>query len=245
MKLIGFASQYYTLWNVEEETIYQADAYGKQWPSNHITKYFYIKNVSMDIEKVKSLYPDLAIDESLKGQYRDFQVSKRLPGLPINFFNFGKYSGHSIEEVAELDFPYLLWCLNDYCGSADFREKVKELPKIVEHFAEIKRRQEMEIAERMSEIKPLESGVYRLLVESNPREKQVWVQISEFHNVVLQFDEVENLNYNGFWYEVPVFNNKIKRIKNKELAYNLEILSSEILPEGICNQVARVISIEK
>ena len=46
MKLIGFATKYYTLWDYSEEKQYIIDAYGKYHVSGIKQIYHYNKNIS-------------------------------------------------------------------------------------------------------------------------------------------------------------------------------------------------------
>ena len=55
-QIIGFATQFYTLWDYEVVNNYVQDSYGNYHVSSQTTKYFYIKNISKDIDKVKGMY---------------------------------------------------------------------------------------------------------------------------------------------------------------------------------------------
>ena len=99
--IIGFTNVYYTLWNytIEKTNI------------GEITKYYYVKNISKDINKVKKQYPDLEIDTELKGMSY-FEVVKEINNDDIEMsykLNFGKYSGLSLQEIFEKDPDYLIW----------------------------------------------------------------------------------------------------------------------------------------
>lgn len=101
MNIIGFANQYYTLWDFSNETIYFTDSYGNNHPVRIQTNYYYIKNVSMDLDKVKSLYPELTIDENLKGKNRNFSISNENEDLSPEILKFGKYFGSNINDIVE------------------------------------------------------------------------------------------------------------------------------------------------
>ena len=67
MKVIGFANKFYTLWNVTSKVV------ESKYSKDTLVTNTYIKNISMDIDKVKELYPDVEIDESLRGHSCTFE----------------------------------------------------------------------------------------------------------------------------------------------------------------------------
>jgi hypothetical protein len=163
-QIIGFASQYYTLWSVRKETKYITDAYGNHCPSYEQTYYTFHKNISKDIEKVMKLHPNLSINEDLRGQSRSFSV-KGTEDLSPEIIKFGKYYGMSISEIAENDFDYLLWLRNN-CYSFKTRDLIEELPQVVEYEANIKRKVDEKIEKTISSF--LKTGEYEVSFEYNP-----------------------------------------------------------------------------
>jgi hypothetical protein len=164
--IIGFASQYYTLWTYRTETTYVTDAYGKHWPSQNYTYYTFHKNISKDVDKVKELYPDVSIDEGLRGQHRSFSV-KGKKDLTPELIKFGKYTGYTISEIAEMDFDYLLWLRNNVYGFT-VRELIDQLPQIINYDEKIR----LEKEDRINAIRKsfLEVGEYNVSFQYNPNE---------------------------------------------------------------------------
>jgi len=128
--LIGFATQYYTLWNYDSEKTYGTDAYGNRYVTSITHKYYYRKNISMDLEKVKKLYPDVEIEDDLRGQSRDFCRTEKVE-RPTGYFWFGKHYGEKIDNVIKEDFNYCLWAVErcDY----DIQEQIQKHPVYLEY----------------------------------------------------------------------------------------------------------------
>lgn len=118
-KTIGFATQYYTLWDHVVTPHYTTDAYGNHHHDRNIHSYYYIKNISTDLEKVKAQYPDVVIDESLRGKTRDWQYTEHIE-KPAGFFWFGKYYGMKIDDILLSDFSYCLWAMDYNRGAGDY-----------------------------------------------------------------------------------------------------------------------------
>lgn len=162
--IIGFASQYYTLWSYRTETTYVADVYGKHWPSQNYTYYTFHKNISKDLDKVKELYPDVSIDEGLRGQQRSFSVKGKTDLTP-ELIKFGKYNGYTISEIAEMDFNYLLWLRDNVYGN-DVRELINQLPQITEYNEKIRLEEEDKINKIINSF--LKAGEYTVSFQYNP-----------------------------------------------------------------------------
>ena len=73
MKAIGFTNKYYTLWEIWEE--HRPLGNGRSYV---ITHYNYIKNISFDRETAISKYPELPIDETLRGHTRSWNSTKEV-----------------------------------------------------------------------------------------------------------------------------------------------------------------------
>ena len=114
-KLIGFATQFYTLRDYEAAPEYKTDAYGNHHCTGTKHCFYYIKNISTDLDKVKALYPTVEIDEDLKGKTNSFS-SYTKQDLPENFFWGGKYAGKLVDEILVSDFQYCLWSSENYGG---------------------------------------------------------------------------------------------------------------------------------
>lgn len=129
-QIIGFATKFYTLWNYEAIPQYRTDNYGNHHQTGVQHKYYFIKNISTDIEKVKSLLPNVAIDMELKGT-KSFICNEKIE-LPNNYFWGGKYVGILIDEIMEIDFKYCLWTAENY--NVPY---IKNHPKYIAHFEAI------------------------------------------------------------------------------------------------------------
>jgi len=119
-QLIGFANTFYTLWDYRTETTYVTDSYGKHHASGSRTHYFFRKNVSTDLDKVKRLHPDLSIDDSLRGKTSSWDSVGRID-LPNNIFWFGKYYGRMVDEILASDMGYCEWVVrNNSCPQTEY-----------------------------------------------------------------------------------------------------------------------------
>lgn len=87
----------------------------------------YLKNVSMDLDKVKELYPNTPIDPELRGvKSRTYSVVlERTPApeapRPVGEFHLGKFYGVGFEECE--DFDYMAWYATTY-GVTEVLERV-------------------------------------------------------------------------------------------------------------------------
>lgn len=108
--IIGFSGTYYCLWSYRNEASYSMTGSGAWVSSGGYTKYDYIKRISTDLEKVKQLYPQLTIDESIHGQKWEFdsQATQRVILAP-DVFPYG-FKGNG-EKIMECEDPKMLWAL--------------------------------------------------------------------------------------------------------------------------------------
>jgi hypothetical protein len=104
MKVIGFAEQYYTLWNVEK-TIVEMN----RFQTKEKTHFLYIQNLSKDFDKAKAKVNEpFELDLDLKGDKREFYTEGEPQGvIPNDVFKNGKYR---FEKIADcIDIKYVLW----------------------------------------------------------------------------------------------------------------------------------------
>lgn len=105
--IIGFAGTYYTLWSYEDVTSTRGDFRIFE------TKFYYQKNVSINIDKVKALYPDVEIDIELKGKTDFAKFVKEEFVNPFNSLSdimpFGKFKDQTIGSILETNPDYLVW----------------------------------------------------------------------------------------------------------------------------------------
>jgi hypothetical protein len=123
MKYIGFATQYYTLYDVESQTRYSKSADGCTYPAAVETVYAYIQNLSLDFSKAQAKAKELCgyvptLDESLYGRSSSFKTSKKL-AMPSDLMGFGNFQGYRIETMT--DVWQLMRC---YIEDSDPRRRV-------------------------------------------------------------------------------------------------------------------------
>ncbi len=160
MKTIGFATEYYTLWDVRVEPKYFTDLNGVHHLQSNVTHYNYIQNISKDLATVKDKYPDLSINEELKGKTAAW--SKTSEDLTPEILKFGKYSGKSVQEVSEIDFHYILWLLEN--GRGETIKVCMALPIVIAHFEAVEIKRNQAIASHPV----IESGEVELTFYTNP-----------------------------------------------------------------------------
>jgi len=254
---IGFANQYYTLWSVTEEANYVTDAYGNSWKSQQWNRFTYIKNVSKDLEKVKELYPNTSIDDGLRGKSISFDGQKS-PVLPEGYFWFGKYYGHTIEEVIETDFNYCLWAIDN-----THIKGLKDHPKVLAHF----KAQEDAKAQTISGANPMKVGKATLTFTSNgfnawwSDNGRITSQYAEYWDAqengydrchIKAVSEGSDINfivvsqglkevYGRFPYMMPMVNGKCQRTKNKTIEVDVYKVDE---PKIMGNYIEQVIYIK-
>jgi hypothetical protein len=150
-QLIGFANTFYTLWDYRTETTYVTDSYGNHHASGSVTHYYFRKNVSTDLDKVKRLHPDLSIDDSLRGRNSSWDCVGRIE-LPSDIFWFGKYYGHKVDEILASDMGYCEWVVRS--NSCIQTEYILAHPIYIEHIAKI----EAERQATLNSMNPLKVG---------------------------------------------------------------------------------------
>lgn len=255
--VIGFATEYYTLWDVIIEPIYRTDAYGKHWHVSDKYTYNYIKNVSKDIEKVERQYSEVPIDEELRGKTQSWSSEKRLPNPAPHILDFGKYNGQSIYEIVKTDIPYCLWLLEN-AHSFELRHIIEELPELIEYKRKLAEEREAYLS-TIPRIK--ESGIVELTFTSNVNESHVFDQddneigIFEVINATLGKGSDIRLIVPGFkWmsgsYAYPDWkmleiNGKGKRVKNKTFKVNVELISTHDTAGDTIVQYGRLLNFEK
>jgi len=160
--VIGFATQFYTLWSYRTDGVYVTDAYGNHHKTGSITHYTYHKNVSKSIDKVRDLYPNVSIDDELRGKTRDFSKEGKQE-RPTGYFWFGKYYGRLITEIASIDFKYCQWAIENTYDN-ELVKSIKATPEWEAHEAKLKQEEEEALVE-ISHIK--EGQTIELTFKSN------------------------------------------------------------------------------
>lgn len=217
MKVIGFANQFYTLWEVNTTTI----DYGHGHKAE-VTRSEYIKNISLDEETAKEKYPDARIDMSLKGKTRSFTYEKEYWDN-VDTFRFGYNKYTKIDNAIDKD---ILWYYDFCCDEQkEYIEKLMtsrgyEVRKsynsnilISPEMLNNERIQKEKFNTLVNEIKSNKELTF--FCEYNPdSEGEYW---TEDNNIHYHFQEVKENYYNGFNYYLPLLNGKAKRVKNKNI----------------------------
>lgn len=214
--IIGFATKFYTLWDYESVSQYKADSYGNHHQIGINHKYYYIKNISTDLDKVKSLFPDVEIDEELRGKTKSFTYSEKID-LPEGYFWHGKHSGKLIDEVIQSDFNYCIWAADNITGSvSDF---IKNHPKYKSHIEAI---EGIEL-EKINTVKPLKVGdVVELdFVRNgyNSNEDYTECLTEALYGDLVLLVQCSGVKYVGgmYPYLMPIINGKAQKTKNKKI----------------------------
>ena len=237
---IGFTNKYYTLWYLMDKT-----EFGEKWG--------YMKNISMNIDRVKELYPDVEIDMELKGHKPIFfSTSEKINDY--DKFRFGKYKGQLISECS--DFSYLKWYYHEcaeesqpyiqevltkagyqilgsfYYSDEDGEKECRKCsddiysPEEWENY--IKRDQE-----DLETTKSLRTAtIFEFIPEHNVDNAGGYYD--EESGITYFFPEVIENYYNGYLYYMPAINGKGKRIKNKRI----------IITEFETNPISRTVKIK-
>ena len=99
--IIGFSNVMFTLWDVQEHNSYTTDSWGNHHLSSSWVQYTYLKNVSKSREKVIELYPDLTINEEIRGT-KSYEVSIYEDKYSPEVFSKGFLSGTLISECSDI-----------------------------------------------------------------------------------------------------------------------------------------------
>lgn len=129
-QIIGFGGKFYTLWTYNNINNYYVDSYGNSYCTGGVTHYYYLKNISTDLEKVKELYPDLSINDELKGRYGSWEKAIKIE-LPAHLFPQGFWEEGNI--IMESDNTTALWKL--YLATSHH-----DSDKIIRHIVNARRR---------------------------------------------------------------------------------------------------------
>jgi len=248
MKLIGFANKFYTLWSYSEEPLYSTiNNQSYQYGIKQI--YNYIKNISFDLDKVKELYPNVEIDDELRGKSESWTKEPKFE-YPSEYFHFGKYEGKLINECT--DQSYLIWYFEN--GVYDERYKITK-NRLIELgcrfyddmlFSSIELlNQHIEKISNQIELSKIASETYDKYKTSGIFSYNFYSSLSSEGNYrdssyEFRFNDFSQQYYAGYEYGLPTINGKSKRIKNKIL--EMEVITEEDKTFG--DKYLRVISLK-
>lgn len=234
-KIIGFATQFYTLWDYEAVSQYKTDSYGNHHQTGVDHKYYYIKNVSTDLDKVKLLFPNVEIDTDLRGT-SSFTRNEKLD-LPENYFWGGKYAGKLIDEIMEIDFKYCLWSAENYN-----MPYITNHPKYIAHFEAIEKAKQDEINSKqllkVGDIVELEFT--RNGYNADDEYTECWTE-ANYNDVEVAVNCSGVKPVSGMYpYLMPVINGKAQKTKGKKLTVTvIEVLETNIYA-GVVKQFIKV-----
>ncbi len=224
---IGFASQFYTLWTISVEDTYVVDCHGRSRVSGQRVNYWYHKNVSKDVEKVKALYPDLEICEDLRGKTTSWSKTLEVDLCP-EVMKFGKYMGHDLNELVESDFDYVLWIVENKSYTSN-GEYAAQIDKVKTFLQEKRDAENAAILKRENAFKAfVESGKCEFVADSNLKGGGYYpyaylpFQISDDITAYLMFSNYKTQYFKGCAYSLPVIKGAAKKIKGKTVTVSFE-----------------------
>lgn len=238
-QVVGFTNVYYTLWDYEAVPQYRTDSYGNHHHCGTDHKFYYIKNISIDLQKVKAQYPNLPLDESLRGKTSSFSRNEKVD-LPNNIFWGGKYTGKLIDEILISDFKYCMWAMENY---NQVHQYVSQHPIYLEHLAAIEKAKS-----------DLLDGVTLIKVGDE-------VEVTFERNGFNADDDYTTCMVDGVYGEVrvtaicsgvrpvdgmypylmPIINGKAQRTKNKTVKVKvLEVINTQVTRDGEISQFIKI-----
>ncbi len=234
-KIIGFATQFYTLWDYEAVPQYKTDSYGNHHKTGVNHSYYYIKNVSTDINKVKVLFPNVEIETELRGT-SSFTRNEKLD-LPENYFWGGKYAGKLIDGILEADFKYCLWSAENYN-----MPYITNHPKYIAHFEAIEKAKQDEINSKnlLNAGDIVELEFTRNGYNADEKYTECWTEATCGDiDLAVNCSGVKAIS--GMYpYLMPVVNGKAQKTKGKKITVTvLEVLETGIY-DGCVKQFIKV-----
>lgn len=228
MNVIGFASKFYTLWEVTKHTVNTPYGYETCY------SYVYLKNISMDKDAAFAKHPGVEYDESLRGKTISFRTTPVVTYTDVTKFRFGKYATVSIDGVNDED--YTMWYYDNVSDEAH-RDYIKSV--LINKYDYIEYNGRLFSTADYKEICEENARIERVVKMINNNE--VLTFIPEYNpdsygelrvdGVLYRFNEVRENYYNGHHYYLPIVNGKQKRIKNKTV--NVTKYTSTIVDNNV------------
>lgn len=246
MITIGFATKFYTLWDVTTETVVVNQNAGAFYC---VTKCTYIKNLSKNLEKAKIQAGTDNIDLDLRGQ-RSFSYRSETK-VDSKYFPYGKLAFTLISESSDT------WQLKRLAKDSKYPDNAQQASnRLVElgfinfegefltqdEINAILEKREM-VANSKKEVEAIcKAGVIEFFAEKNFKvveteegyEARYSIEVgSSTLYLYLPEGEYKEMSYNGFEYALPIISGKAKKIKGKNVRFHFNqdsyITSIEIL----------------
>lgn len=237
-QIIGFANKFYTLWNYECEPVYKVDAYGTRHHVSDNQKFFYLKNISFDLEKAKEAYPNASIDLELRGT-KSFTRDGKIE-LPEGYFWAGKYSGKLIDEIIESDFQYCLWFVSNYNGQAT--NWIKNHAKYTEYLGD-KEKEKLAVLKSAMVVNVGDVVELEFLTNgynADEEYKECWTKAKLGETEIGVCCSGVRLVDGMYPYLMPMINGKTQKTKGKKIEVKvIEVFNTEVYG-GLVNQQIRV-----
>jgi len=228
-KVIGFAGTFYTLWSVTKEPVY-VTSNNQHFLVGHDFHFNYLKNISIDIEKVKSSYPNLDIDEELRGKTQSW-IKNNQEDLCPQIMKFGKYIFQCIDDLVQTDFDYIIWmCETQNNPNAKY---ALSLDAVKSYFSNLeKQKEDKTLKKNEFKAKLLKIGSCTFIPEKNLTIDSEGALIkTEVDGTEVFFIFPEEmfsiLQYKGFHYGLPIVNGKAKKIKGKSITVHFDELVND------------------
>lgn len=246
MKTIGFANQYYTLWNVTKSIVAVnqiADAFYE------VTNFEYIKNLSRDLGKAIDKAGTNNIDLNLKGT-NTYQVRSEIK-VDAKYFPYGKLAYTLISESEDIWQLKRLANEKKHILNAETAQKRLVELGFIFFEGEFKSEKEIEniLAERQSndndkiEINSIcQKGTIDFVADRNfsltynsddeiEAEYSVLIGSTPIYFYLTSF---KKMSYNGYDYALPLIDGKAKKIKGKNIRFHFEVTDNE---KAIINKI--------
>jgi hypothetical protein len=241
MTTIGFATQFYTLWDVTKEDLFSTTVTAGGEMHHKTGERFvcvYIKNISTDLDKVLSLYPDAPINEDLRGKSRSFEYTTGNQGVTYgdDVFAYGYNKGKAIAECISI--RDLSWALQNESNSGRARNIKNQMIALgmAEYDGKMYENQEKvdAIIARRNEADKLRINaecIYssltkggKLVVNFNKNLTTDGRYYDAENGIHILFKDFKSCYYNGFEYCLPTIKGVGKKVKGKVVELECQTL---------------------
>lgn len=231
MKTIGFATQFYTLWDVEKHPLYSTlvTASGEQrFQSGTRIIYTFYKNISKNLEKVKELYPNTPIDENLRGMTKTFERNEGYSNkveYGVDVISIGRNRGKAINDINDLrDLKWSYYNENNSDRSSLLLKRIEEFGEILFEgsFVTLDKKNEILTSrEKINDVYQQATENEIALVFNFDRNLNRYGAVV-IDDVRISFPEFKVMSYNGYTYSLPTIKGVGKKLKGKQVEVVVE-----------------------